>query len=413
MNEVSKLATAGQLSQAVQNCLEVDPSCLDDLIQQLLRSIRLRLGMEVAFVSEFMPTRRVFRYLDSDEKVNVIQVECSEPLSEGYCKRVVEGSLPELILDARALTGLEGINPRYRSDIGVHISVPIKLSDGRIYGTFCTLSGQEIPGLGERDLAYVRVCADITAALLEARQSVYGKDLIRRERIQKLLEDKGLTMVLQPIKSLSNDQYCGYEALTRAIAGDCPPDVLFSDAEQTGLGDRLGAFTVEFVRDLLPSLPDDAYISINLCPRFLLDNDLAALLPRSLLPRIVLEITEHAAVSHYGKIANVLAPLRAHGLRLAVDDAGAGFASLRHILVLRPDIIKLDISLIHCIDRDEEKQALAAVLIQFARQRGYHLIAEGVETEEELQVLQALGVDLIQGYLIERPQPLHYFVPQH
>lgn len=409
MKDENKLTAAEQLSLAVHNCLEGDPSCLDDLIQQLLRSIRLRLGMEVAFVSEFMSTRRVFRYVDSHEGVDVIPVECSEPLSEGYCKRVVEGSLPEMILDARALTDVDGVNPRYRANIGVHISVPIRLSDGRIYGTFCTLSGQAAPGLGERDLAFVRVCADVTAALLEARQDVYGQGLLRRERIHKLLEDQGLTMVLQPVKSLSRDAYCGYEALTRVTAGDWPPDVLFADAEHTGLADLLGAYTVAFSCNLLASLPKEAFIAINVCPNFVLDNDLAALLPKPLLPRIVLEITEHAAVSHYGKIANALAPLRAHGLRLAVDDAGAGYASFRHILALRPDIIKLDVSLIRHIDRDEEKQALASLLIQFTQQRGYQLIAEGVETEAELEVLRELGVDLIQGYLIEQPQPLDYF----
>lgn len=411
MIDKNEQATAEHLFHAVQNCLEVDPSCLDSLIQQLLRSIRQRLGMDVAFVSEFLPTRRVFRYVDSDQGVDVIQVECSEPLSEGYCKRVVEGALPELVLNARGLPDLDGLNPRYRAEIGVHISVPIRLSDGRIYGTFCTLceSGTD---MGEQELAFVRVCADITAALLEARQDVYGQGIARRERIHRLLEDQGLTMVLQPVKSLSRDTWCGYEALTRVIAGDWPPDVLFADATQVGLDSQLGAFTVAFALDLLANLPDDTFIAINVSPRFLLENDIAALLPQSLLPRIVLEITEHAAVSHYGKIANALAPLRAQGLRVAVDDAGAGYASFRHILALRPDIIKLDISLIHNIDRDEEKQALAALLTEFARQRGYQLIAEGVETEAELEVLRAMGVDLIQGYLIERPQPLNYFFPE-
>jgi EAL domain-containing protein (putative c-di-GMP-specific phosphodiesterase class I) len=102
----------------------------------------------------------------------------------------------------------------------------------------------------------------------------------------------------------------------------------------------------------------------------------------------------------------VLEPLRKKGLRLAVDDAGAGYASFRHILRLEPDIIKLDMSLTRDIDTDRTRRALAAALIRFAQETGSKIIAEGVETQSELEVLRSLGISMAQGYLISRPVPL-------
>jgi EAL domain-containing protein (putative c-di-GMP-specific phosphodiesterase class I) len=122
--------------------------------------------------------------------------------------------------------------------------------------------------------------------------------------------------------------------------------------------------------------------------------------------RIVLEITEHAPVEDYGDLERALAPLREGGLTVAIDDAGAGFASLRHILRLRPDIIKVDKTLTQGIEFDSSKRALARALITFARDIGAEIVAEGIETSSEQAALHALGVRYGQGYHIGRPAPL-------
>lgn len=124
------------------------------------------------------------------------------------------------------------------------------------------------------------------------------------------------------------------------------------------------------------------------------------------LARLLLEVTEHSSIGDYGLLSEALAQLRKAGLRLAVDDAGSGYASFRHILKLRPDIIKLDQSLIRGIDHDPGSRALAAALITFARETGSCVIAEGVETEDELAALRVLGVGTAQGYLLGRPGSL-------
>ena len=116
---------------------------------------------------------------------------------------------------------------------------------------------------------------------------------------------------------------------------------------------------------------------------------------------LVLELTEHVPIDDYGLVRDALAKLGAVGL--AVDDAGSGYSSFRHILELRPTYAKLDISLVHGIDADDLRQALAAGLQYFAHKTGCRLIAEGVETSEEADVLQRLGIEFAQGYLFGQP----------
>jgi EAL domain-containing protein (putative c-di-GMP-specific phosphodiesterase class I) len=120
----------------------------------------------------------------------------------------------------------------------------------------------------------------------------------------------------------------------------------------------------------------------------------------------VLEVTEHAQVPDYDALRQALAPLRAAGAKLAIDDAGAGYSSLQHILQLRPDIIKLDMGLTRSVDRDPAKRALAAALCHFARETGCQIVAEGIETEAEFTTLESLGVAKGQGYLLGRPGDL-------
>src|SRR5207244_1036734 len=152
------------------------------------------------------------------------------------------------------------------------------------------------------------------------------------------------------------------------------------------------------------------FLSINLSPRVLTSRRLQRLLAEHDGANIVLEITEHAKIDDYGRVNRAVERIRSAGVRLAIDDAGAGFASLRHILRLEPDIIKLDRSLIASIDRHSAQQALAAGLISFAEGIGATVIAEGIERAEELDVLASLGVTQGQGFHLARPGPLASFV---
>ena len=154
-------------------------------------------------------------------------------------------------------------------------------------------------------------------------------------------------------------------------------------------------------------------VSINVSPGVLIDPELAEVLECLDANNLVLEITEYARVTDYEVTRKMIEQLRAQGVRVAIDDAGAGYSSLRHILDLMPDLIKLDISLVRSIDTDPARHALAAGLTSFAREIGASIVAEGIETEEELECLRQLGVQLGQGFHLAMPMPLNGQLPLH
>src|SRR5581483_11840265 len=158
--------------------------------------------------------------------------------------------------------------------------------------------------------------------------------------------------------------------------------------------------------DDLDRLPEDAYLSVNVSPDTLADTRLLNLIRRAPPGRVVLELTEHCAVADYEPCRAAMKTLRDYGVQLAIDDAGAGYASLRHIIDLAPDIIKVDRSLVKGIDVDPARRSLFVALVTFARDLGASLVAEGVEHAAEADQLSRWGVRLAQGWHFGRPQPL-------
>ena len=231
----------------------------------------------------------------------------------------------------------------------------------------------------------------------------------RRDRVQKVLDDQDITMVFQPIVDLLTSRIVGVEALARFTAQpQRRPDEWFAEAAAVDLGIDLELLAVSTAVAHLDQLPPDAYLSVNVSPRTALDPRLTETL-RPLAARIVLELTEHTPVDQYDHLLAACQELRNAGMRVAVDDAGSGYASLQHILRLSPDIIKLDIELIRNIDTDPARQSLAAALVLFGDKIGATITAEGIETDDELRTLRRLHVSYGQGYHLGRPGHL----PQH
>ncbi len=380
---------------------------VDQLVQDALVSVRQLLRMEVAFVSEFSDGRRVFRYVDSIADGIPVRVAASDPLEDSYCLRVVDGRLPELMHDACAVPEARTIAATTAIPVGAHVSVPIRLSDGRVYGTFCCFSRSADETLNDRDVSTMRCFAEMTAKFIEEQ---VAEERRRREllaRYRQLLDAESFRIVYQPIVRLADASVAGYEALTRFTDdGSRPPDVRFREAAEIGMQDELELAVVRRALRSFALLPGGAYVSLNASPQTLLSGALVETLLQYPCSRLVLEITEHASVEDYAPIAQALEPLRQRGVRIAVDDAGAGYASFRHILKLRPDLIKLDTSLIRQIDTDRQCRALAAAIVRFAEEAGSSVVAEGVETPAELAVLCDLGIGLGQGYLLGRPAPI-------
>jgi EAL domain-containing protein (putative c-di-GMP-specific phosphodiesterase class I)/AmiR/NasT family two-component response regulator len=228
----------------------------------------------------------------------------------------------------------------------------------------------------------------------------------RRGEIERFIAGDGLSMVFQPVFDLRTREVVGMEALSRFRSLPLrPPNEWFAEAVTLELGVQLEMTSVRQALRVLPGLPEGAYLSINCSHRAAVSPQLASVLSVD-APRVVLEITEHEAVEDYDALIHALEGLRGRGVRVAIDDAGAGFASMRHTLQIAPDIVKLDISLTHHIDSDRARQALATALVSFAEEMGIAIVAEGIETAGELAALIELDVRFGQGFHLAEPTPL-------
>jgi EAL domain-containing protein (putative c-di-GMP-specific phosphodiesterase class I)/DNA-binding NarL/FixJ family response regulator len=233
------------------------------------------------------------------------------------------------------------------------------------------------------------------------------EDARKRASIQRALDSHAPRMVFQPVARISSGAVVGYEALARFdLEPRRPPNEWFADAASVDLGAELELAAASAALSQLDAIPAAQFLTVNVSPATATNGSFAELVGRYRAERIVIEITEHTRIDDYAPLLRVLERLRSDGVRLAVDDAGSGFASLNHILKLRPDIIKLDITLTRDIDADPIRRALASSLVTFGYDIGSTLIAEGIETAQELHALDELGVPFGQGYYIARPGDL-------
>jgi len=249
-----------------------------------------------------------------------------------------------------------------------------------------------------------RGCRDEFLGLGSGREEARAEELVRR-----VLDGPDLLRsVFQPILSLETREVVGYEALARFAAVPLqPPEAWFDLAARAGLTPDLEALALRNALAVVARRPPPAgtFLSFNVSPLYLVDRRIASLLTAPAVPgeRIVIELTEGDRVADYDSLRAALAPYRARGFRLAVDDAGAGYASLRHITELQPDIVKLDARLIEGLTGDLARQALVRAMSTFVDEIGAVLVAEGVEQIEDLDLLVRAGRPmLIQGYLVGR-----------
>ncbi|MGO8872858.1 MAG: EAL domain-containing protein [Acidimicrobiales bacterium] len=243
-----------------------------------------------------------------------------------------------------------------------------------------------------------------------------GRLLAHREKLIRVTAaGRSLEMLYQPIFELRSGGVVGVEALARFAPQPIrPPDVWFTEAASVGLGVDLEVTALNLALEQLHRLPVGLYLSLNASVEAITSEQFGAILNDVPAERIVLELTEHTPIDDYSTFEASLRKVRSRGVRLAVDDAGAGFSSLRHILNLQPEVIKLDIGLIRGIDRDPARQALGRALLGFAKEAyNASIVAEGIETEGELDTLRDLGCPCGQGFYLGRPErlPLNLSAP--
>jgi EAL domain-containing protein (putative c-di-GMP-specific phosphodiesterase class I)/FixJ family two-component response regulator len=225
-----------------------------------------------------------------------------------------------------------------------------------------------------------------------------------RRRLEEILRVRAFAPVYQPLVRLADKGIVGYEALTRFDDGT-PPDIRFAEANRVGLGADFEVAAIERAIESASDLPEEAWLTLNVSPTLVIERTRVVDVLRSTRRKVVLEITEHAAIDDYALVRAALDRMRPLA-GVAIDDAGAGFASLRHILELKPDLVKLDASLVRGIETDPIRQSLVAGLVHFGGTAGLELLGEAIETDAEAACLETLGVRLGQGYLFGRPAPI-------
>jgi EAL domain-containing protein (putative c-di-GMP-specific phosphodiesterase class I)/AmiR/NasT family two-component response regulator len=399
LGERSNLAALERFSDAHVFVIDDNPTNIE-----LLRALLLRAGLRA--VSSSTDPREAVRRLD-DMVPDLVLLDLHMPQLDGYSvlQRIVEraaGSyLPVMVLTAddrpealeKALSlGARDFVTKPFNATEVILRVRNLLETRYLHVTLRQHNVElraELGGYREVERA--------------EREAIEAERL----RIERVISDRQLQIVFQPVVDLATGELVGVEALSRFPADPSRgPDRWFAAASQAGLGVDLALGAVDAALGALPRLPDGAFLAVNMSPATLVADQATDLVSPDVAPRVVVELTEHVPVEDYDTVNAAAERLRSRGARVAIDDTGAGYAGFRHLISLKPDIVKLDICLTRGVDQDPGRRALTSALVQFTQDTGATLIAEGVETGEELDTLHQLRVDWAQGYHLGRPQPL-------
>jgi EAL domain-containing protein (putative c-di-GMP-specific phosphodiesterase class I) len=373
-------------------------------VAELLRTARDSLGLPLAFLTRLDGTTQHLEVVESPLPM-VYRDGNTQDQGSSLCQAIIDGKLPPVIPDLRRYPeALELPAAKWPRHIRSYVSVPVTLSDGSLYGTFCAAGFTADRNLGKRDKSLMEVLARAAALVIEPGVHEHTRRTEIENRLLPLIAAGGPVVVLQPIVDLHSGHRVGAEALSRFPADwGKAPDVCFAEAHSVGLGHVLELLALERAAEHLDRV--GGYVSMNVSPSTLLTPECAQLLGRLPARRILLELSEHDPVEDYPSLTEALADLRAHGMQLAIDDVGAGFSSLRHIVLTAPDVIKLDRSIVDGVSTDDVLATLVASLVAFAHGCRARVVAEGVETELDAARLLELEVDAGQGWHFGRPGP--------
>lgn len=378
----------------------------DPAIESILASVRGHLGVEIAFVSRYVE--------DEQREITHVSTELDlpmgagfrEPREDSYCWHILNGNLPQLIQDPADYPLTEGLAITQLLPVGCHINTPLTLSDGTVWGSFCALGREPDRTMNERDLKILKSFASLAGERIESSLRETHCRIDARKRVESMLDGHGVSTFQQPIISFETGLPIGVECLSRfPDVTKRGPDAWFEDAELVGLGRELELTAIRVALESISHIPEGMYATINVSPQTVASGAVRELLETCEAKNLVIEITEHCQIEDFEELALEVAALKAHA-RIALDDVGTGYAGLRHIVDLKPDILKMDMVLTRGIEADPARKAMTAALVQLAEELGCMLIAEGIETEHEARVMKRLGVDCGQGYLYSRPLPV-------
>lgn len=382
---------------------EVRPEFSVESVRAVLGVVRARLGLDVAWVSGTRDGSPVFEVVDGEADCVGLTSDVRRVMSESYHRRMIDGHLPAII----QAPVLPGASPVPESPgLAAVVAIPVLDHNGTMAGVVCGVSRKPRNPLTDLELRMTRQTGDFIGTLLGIADGDRAATADQRAVIRKMVLDNDFDIVFQSVHDVTSGAVLKVEALARFPCAPFRPDAVIAQATQMGVGFELETAILRRVVAMVPQVPDDVLVTVNISPAVAMavpwDEVLVGVDPS----RIVLELTEHDAVHDYGALEDVLEPWRERGVRIAVDDAGAGFSSFSHVLELSPEFVKIDRSITHHIDVDDARRRLAHALAELAGHIGATVVAEGVENQGELDAVAAVGITAAQGHYLSRPRPL-------
>jgi EAL domain-containing protein (putative c-di-GMP-specific phosphodiesterase class I) len=356
------------------------------------------LALDAVLVAELTADEQVIRAVAGDAEKFGARVGMRLPRAETLTHLLASGDLPKFSRDMLVDPGTPASLAPNESRVAAYVGVPLVYSDGTAFGVLCAVSQRADDSLDDRDVRFLATLANLLVDHLDESRDLESV----RGRMQRVIDTEQITIAVQPVVSLRDGSCLGIEALSRFSATN--PSDAFTAADAVGLGLELERLAVRKAWPLLDRLGDGQFLTVNLSPSSTVVLSRRAMEYDDLpLSKLVVEITEHSIITGYSTLREVLGPLRKAGLRVAVDDAGAGYASLRHVVELRPDFIKIDRDLVHGLADDHARRVAVSAFVLLALDLNAMVIAEGLERPRDLAALCDLGVDAAQGYLLGRP----------
>ena len=372
-------------------------------ISDMIEALRAHLDMDVAFVSRQVGhTHRIFTHVAARGVAPLASGDLN-PNENSLCWLVIQGKLPERVTDtshyeaAACLPITDAINVR------AHFSVPLRRRNGEIHGSLCCFSYRPRPDIAERDMQMIRSLAAIVSDQIESRIELEERGEDAAAAIARLIVDDALTVIHQPIYDLSDWHLIGHECLMRHKAS---PEISAQELlDQARAAGRTLELELHIARKALATLDPahpERFIAINVSPETLASPALGQIIPEGLASRLVIELNQQDTARDPAAIKEAIRVLKERAW-VAVSSEGLGFAGLQALVDLGPDIVKIAPDFLAGVAADASRRALVKALVQFASDTGVTVIAQGVETREDLQALRELGVRFAQGDVLGRP----------
>ena len=385
--------------------LRVDGTRGDDaMLQDILVAFRMAVGFPLACLVTYEGAKVRIKAVSDARGSGQLSPGPCPPKPEVYFQLLRDGELPGTLPNtlkdplARMLSWIS------ESPIGAIASIPLHSDGGRVIGALCTLS--PIPAsLPARDIKIMTVLARIAANIITNEHKSLPQLSRLRERIRNVISEARVDIHLQPILDMQTSEIRGYEALSRFNDGaaDFSPRSWFEDAKRVGMQPLLECTAIAEALELLKFLPKSTYLSVNASPETVKIGAVADILRDSPAERVVLDLAETEDAAKLDDLDFSLAELRAMGVQIALDNFGSGDLQFPTVVKLKPDILKLDISIVKSINRKQSSQDLTKAMVGYAEDLGAALIAVGIEHESERAKLADLGVKFGQGFLLGKP----------